>query len=327
MDKIKILEQLELLIKEGELTKEELLDIYQKFAHTDLRETMSQQSRISNILYYIGGIVVFLGICIFVGTNWERLNQVTKILTTLGFSVAMHVAAVLLGFYKHLKKVADSFYFLSALVAPLGIFVTMDLAGVNVNTAGMHSLIAAILFAVYGSSYFYDRRNIFVVLMIVFGTWLFFSFTTFVMGGRPFSNWDFIKYRWLVAGLSYMLLGYAFVHTEKRRVSPWLYGLGVVAFLTAALCLGGWSPNQSMVWELLFPGVVFGIIFLSVYLKVKSFLVFGTMFLMIYILKITSEYFTSGFGWALSLIFVGFALMGVGYLAFYLNKKYVSADR
>jgi hypothetical protein len=189
----------------------------------------------------------------------------------------------------------------------------------------MHSLIAAILLAVYGSPYFYTRRNIFVILAVIFGTWLFFSFTTFLIAGHPFGNWNFIKYRWLATGLSYMLLGYAFVHTAKKGLSPWLYGVGVTAFLTAALCLGGWSPNQSMAWELIFPGLAFGIIFLSVYLKVRSFLVFGTMFLMIYILKITHEYFTSGFGWAMSLIFVGFALMGVGYLAFYLNKKYVSA--
>jgi len=77
-------------------------------------------------------------------------------------------------------------------------------------------------------------------------------------------------------------------------------------------------------WELVFPGLSFGILFLSVYLKTRSFLIFGTLYLMFYILKITNEYFTSGFGWALSLIILGFALIGIGYFAFYLNKKYIS---
>ena len=127
-----------------------------------------------------------------------------------------------------------------------------------------------------------------------------------------------------MAGLSYLFLGYSFADSEKKSLSPWLYGFGVVAFLTAALCLGGYSPKQNVFWELIFPGLAFGVIFLSVYLRVKSFLVFGSMYLMMYIMKITQEYFTSGFGWALSLIVVGFAVMGIGYFAFYLNKKYIS---
>ncbi len=324
MDKKTTLENIQSLIQEGQLTKEELLDVYRNTVKGGTQESLNRQSRISNILYYIGGAIVFLGICIFVGTNWGSLNDATKIMATLGSSVAMYIAATLVGQSKDLNKVSDAFHFLSALVAPLGIFITLDIAGVDKNTAGIHSAIAAVLLAVQVGSYLLDKRNVFVVFMVIFGTWLFFSFTTFLMGGRPFSNWDFIKYRWLIAGLSYLFLGFSFTDTDKKGLSPWLYGFGVVSFLTAALCLGGYSPNQNVFWELLFPGLAFGVIFLSVYMKVRSFLVFGTMYLMFYILKITNEYFTSGFGWALSLIFVGFALIGVGYLAFYLNKKYIT---
>ena len=127
-----------------------------------------------------------------------------------------------------------------------------------------------------------------------------------------------------MAGLSYMFLGYSFADTDRKGLSPALYGFGALSFLTAAFTLGGYSPNQNLFWELIFPGLAFGVLFMSVYLRARSFLVFGTMFLMFYIFKITHEYFTSGFGWALSLIIMGFALMGLGYLAFYLNKKYIS---
>jgi hypothetical protein len=46
--------------------------------------------------------------------------------------------------------------------------------------------------------------------------------------------------------------------------------------------------------------------------------------MMAYIMKITSEYFTQGLGWPMALIIAGLGVMGTGYLAFYLNKKYVS---
>ena len=98
-----------------------------------------------------------------------------------------------------------------------------------------------------------------------------------------------------------------------------------MGFLGAALALGGWSPQQNIFWELIFPGLVFGIIFLSVYLKNKSFLVFGALYLMAYIIKITSEYFSQSLGWPLALVLAGFMLMGIGYFAFYLNQKYIKS--
>ena len=324
MDKELILKNVEALIQEGQLTMHELLDVYERSSRTDKQETISKQSRISNILYYIGGAIVFLGICIFVGTNWSNLNDVTKILATLGSSVMIYFAAVLLSRYDNLQKISNAFYFISGLVAPLGIFVTMHIAGLNTDSAGSHTVVAGILLIVNLLSYYIDRRNVFFIFNVIFGTWLFFSLTTFLIGGRPFTNWDFIKYRWLAAGLTHMILGYSLVNTNKKALTPYFYGFGVIEFLTAALCLGDWSPNQNVFWELIFPGLSFGVLFLSVYLKARLFLIFGTIYLMIYILKITGEYFTSGFGWALSLIIVGFALMGIGYFAFYLNKKYIS---
>ena len=325
MNKENILKSIGQLICQGALTKEELLEVYAKSTRTDKQETLSKQSRISNILYYIGGGIVFLGICIFVGTNWSQLSDFTKILATLGASVMMYGAGTLLSRYANVKKICDAFYFIAGLVAPLGIFVTADIAGMNTGSAGFHSFVAAIVLGVNLLYYYIDRRNVFFTFSVIFGTWLFFGLTTFLIGGRPFMNWDFIKYRWLAAGLTHMTLGYALKDSDKKGLTPYLYGFGVVEFLTAGLCLGGWAPNQGVLWEIIFPGLTFGIIFLSVYLKSKSFLIFGTMYLMFYILKITNEYFTSGFGWALSLIVVGFALMGVGYFAFYLNKKYISS--
>jgi len=326
MDKANIIKDVENLIREGKLTKEELLETYQRSIRTDQQETLSKQSHISNILYYIGGGIVFLGICIFVGTNWGDLSDLTKILVTLGSSVMMYVAGILISGEEKLDKICDAFYFIAGLIAPVGIFVTMDIAGIDTNSAGSHAFVAAVVLIVNGLFYYIDRRQVFFVFSVIFGTWLFFGFTNFLIGGRPFHDWDFIKYRWLVAGLTHLILGYSLVNTKSKDLTCYLYGVGVVEFLTAALCLGGWSPHQSAIWELIFPGLTFGIIFLSVYLKTRSFLIFGTMYLMLYILKITNEYFTTGFGWALSLIVVGFALMGIGYFAFYLNKKYISAQ-
>jgi hypothetical protein len=45
---------------------------------------------------------------------------------------------------------------------------------------------------------------------------------------------------------------------------------------------------------------------------------------MIYILKITHEYFSKDLGWPLALVLVGFFMIAIGYFSFYLNRKYLS---
>ena len=75
---------------------------------------------------------------------------------------------------------------------------------------------------------------------------------------------------------------------------------------------------------LIFPVLVFGALYLSVHLKSKSFLTFGTLFLMGYILKLTSEYFSDSLGWPLALVIAGLAMIAAGYLSLYLKRKYMT---
>jgi len=44
---------------------------------------------------------------------------------------------------------------------------------------------------------------------------------------------------------------------------------------------------------------------------------------MIYIMKITSEYFSHAMGWPLALVLAGLILIGIGHYTYNLGKKYV----
>ena len=66
MNKDNVLREVGALIKEGRLTKKELFNVYHRAAGLDKDELSSKQSKISDILYFLGGAVVVLGICIFI---------------------------------------------------------------------------------------------------------------------------------------------------------------------------------------------------------------------------------------------------------------------
>ena len=324
MNKEELLRHVRRLAAQHLVTRDEVTTAFDAGVGSDADVEVTRQTGISHILYYVGGAVVFLGISVLIWQHWSALSSATKILSTLGSGIAAYVAATFLIRNERLETTSRAFYFISALVMPLGLHVTFDVAGLDTGSDGVQSLVSGILLTTFLLSYFVHRKTVFTIFNVIFGTWLFFSFTSLLVGNNPRFGWEFSAYRVLCTGLVYALLGYYFTQTPQRALTGALYGFGVLLFLGAALALGDWKPNQNAFWELAFPGLVFGVMFLSVYLRSKSFLTFGSLYLMVYILKITAEYFADSLGWPLALVLTGLGLIAIGYLHFNLKKKYLS---
>ena len=73
--------------------------------------------------------------------------------------------------------------------------------------------------------------------------------------------------------------------------------------------------------------MVFGGVFLSVYMKSRSVLIASTLFLVAHVVYITSEYFADSLGWPISLVLLGFVFIGLGYGSVTINKKYIKGER
>ncbi len=333
MDKKQLLDEISKLSSNSNITKQELLDAFDQgtanpgFWHGNVQEPQIpvKKTEISDILYYIGGGIVFAGIGVLVYGSWDNLSLFMRILVTLGFgAIAYLVAALISRSAKH-GNLSFAFFLISALLLPIGCFVTLATAGFETFRAGPQSIISFMLFLIFMFSYVAFKRTLFIVFSVVFGTWLFFSFTNWLIGGNPLFSDNFDLYRILVAGLSYILLGFYFsTKQELSNLKGWMYGMGSLAFLGSALGLGGWSPAQNYFWEIIYPGLIFGLLFLSIKAQAKQFLVWGSIFLMAYIMKLTGEYFSEGFGWPIALVLAGLMLIGVGYYAFYFSKKYLA---
>jgi len=319
--KEEVLQHIKELAKSDFIKKEEILKAFDEGARKENED--SKKLGIAEILYYIGGAIVFFGIAILVSQNWNTLNSFTRIFVTLGSSVVAYFAALLFGSKKKTENVGIAFHLVSALLMPLGLYIAFHEAGFVMTGNGIQALISFILFIVYILSLIAFGRTIFIFFSILFGTWLFFSFTGYLVGTNPIWGSDFFLYRTLATGLTYIFLGYYFSQGKRVSLSGFLYGFGILGLLGAALALGGWKPHQKILWEIAFPGLIFAVLFLSVYLKSRSFLTFGTIFLMLYITKITAEYFSGSLGWPLSLVIVGLLLIASGYLFVYIKDKYI----
>ncbi len=317
MNKQELLQQIQNAVQDKSLTKNEILDAYRSGAKG------GRHLHMSDILSYIGGGIVILGICILVAQNWDLLNDLTKILITLGSGIAAYTSGLLFFHEGRSKRLAYVFFLMSALLLPLGLHVAFDIAGMDIGSRETQSTISGILTATFLSSYMLYKNNTFLFFGIIFATWLFFAFTGLLLENSAFHIREIWEYQTLAAGISYVLLGYHFAdHPERKALTGFLYGFGILGILGACFSF----IDDSAFWEILYPGLTFGTIFLSTKLKSKSFLTFGVLFLMGYLLYITDEYFASSFGWPLALVLVGFAMMAVGYFGVRIHKKYIASE-
>ncbi len=279
-------------------------------------------SRLSSILYYVGGGVVFMGLIILIGQEWRSFGSGMKVFVTLGSAMAAFMSGVLLD--RRPGALGAAFFLISALVMPLGVATALEESGVRLGTPGVPPLVAGLLTVVYAGAWWLFRRKVLLLAGLVFGTSLFFLFTDWLVMAVPvFPSTDFHAYRFLAMGLSYMFIGHGMPAIDSRPMQGWLYGVGVLMFLGAALVLGGWKPDQNWFWEAVYPGLVFVVLYLSIRLRSRSFLVFGALGLGSFLSKITAQYFGDSLGWPLALVLMGFLLMGVAYLALTIRNRYL----
>lgn len=306
------------------ITKDELLRAFDAGSSSTTDSALTKDIGIAEILYYLGGIIVFIGIIILIYQNWTDLSSFSRISITLGTGIISYVIGMLCMQKKDFDGLGHAFQIISVLVLPIGVSVVFHELSVDLTTSTSASIISGILFGIYLFSYFVLRRVIFLLFAILFGTFFFFALTNRMIEGQiQLQDYHLTEYRVLIVGVTYLLLGHGFSKISLKGISWILYDFGIIAVLGSALVLGGWSPQQNIIWELLFPGIALGTLFLSIPLKSKGFLGAGTLFLMIYIGKITGEYFSEGMGWPLALIMCGLMMIGIGFLAFWVNQNYL----
>jgi hypothetical protein len=285
---------------------------------------------IAEVLSYLGGAVVVIGVATLIGQNWQALSLPTRLLATLGAGSAALVVGVLLSRRPQTNRAAPAFFLIAGLVIPIGIAVLQDGADLSPGSNASQSVNALAMLAAFCAAFYLLRRMVLLVLTVGFGIWLFFAVTGLFRDQNPWDqagtvnggpNYD--AYRVLVVGVALAILGYGLRGTAWKSLSGTLYGFGSLGLLAAVLVLGGWPPSDSLFWNLAFPVVDLGVLFAGVQLRSRVALTMGTLGLMGYLLKITSEYFSDSLGWPLALVVAGLGMIAIGFLSVLLRRRYL----
>lgn len=317
MDKTELLDELMQKINSGEISRAELnskLSLSPEVSVTETRE--SSHFSVTGMLYVFGAAVAIIGLVIFIGQIWDDLGSLAHITITLVLGLLLTVLGTSLLKQKPTDNIGPVFHFLGGMLIPGGALVTLEELNIDFNTIWPITITFGAIFVFYLLLNATQKHPILTFFSIVNGT----TFLYLLIGAiDDFMSEDLYMYLTMVVGASYLLLAKSFKDGWNHKLLGLLYFFGTLGILGA----GFMQALEYGTWELFYFLIIFACLYLSVYMKSRIILVLSTLFLIIHVSYITSEYFADSLGWPISLILLGFVIIGLGYGSVHINKTYL----
>jgi len=325
MNKEELLQDLWGKINSEEISKEEIASLLKNTEPTT-KEILATKKvshlPVARMLYAIGAVIVLVGIIFFIAQIWDDIGSFGRILLTLGLGIVF----VFLG-ADLVRKQADNligqiFHVIGGLLIPGGYFVLIEELNISTRTPWPFTFVFGKIFLVYLVLTIIQKVPILTFFTIANGTAFVYFLVFSIIDGIPYIDDEIISvYLTMIVGASYFFLSRAFQNTWNSKLNGALYLFGSIFVFGATFS----RVFDSELWQFLYFLVVFGGLYLSIYLKSQIILVMSTIFLIAHISYITSEYFADSLGWPISLVILGFIFIGLGYASVNINKKYINS--
>lgn len=269
-----------------------------------------QKNVVSRLFSYIGGTLIFSGLCVFVGMFWDDFTPFFRVLITFGTGLGLFIAAV--GCAKHPARQAlvAPLILASAIFQPAGMFVMFEEYGSGGDFRHAVLIISGVLLFQYVMSFTSVRRELLAWLALLCGG------IFFVTAADLLDIADNLIA--MALGISYLCIASAL--NDKLSVR---HG-GFWQMVGAILLLGSfYDMVEGSMLEVTFPGLCALLIYLSIVVKSRSLLAVSTLGLIFYIGDYAFDMFNNNGLFPLALIAVGGVFMGIGSLAMRLDRKFI----
>lgn len=270
---------------------------------------------VSKMLYYIGGLIVLIGIGVFVSQFWADIPSGTRILIALGGAIISYIIGLVLSKMDEKSEIATAFHLLGGVLFPFAGITFLTELQID-SSWGTYAVLFGALTLLYVATMAIETYPLITFFAIANGTTAIFSLAQFLLQGQMID--DFYYYFGVVMGASYLFMGTQFIGTKNDQITRALFFIGSVWVLGGAFMLYDTFP----LWELVYPLLIAGMMALSINVKRMSVLLVSTFSIMSYVAYITGKYFADSVGWPLSLIAIGLLFIATGYFSFYLHGKY-----
>lgn len=287
-----------------------LAEITNAFAAPAEMKKQESSGVLTRVFGYIGGILVFAGLCIFAEMVWDDIGAAGRILITLGTGFCAFIMALTCCKDDRFEKAATPLFLVAAVLQTGGIFVVLDEFSRGGDPAHGILFMSLVMLLQQGLTFWATQRTVLAFTAILFG--LSFFGTAFDLLHVP------ERLNEIVMGTSLMCLAWTLDNTRHKSIAAFYYFIG-----SALLLFVSYDLVERKSYEVLFLGVSCGFIFLSTVARSRILLINATIATLGYIGYFTSRHFADTIGWPLMLMMMGFVLIGMGALAVRINNKYI----
>jgi len=301
------LQEIALIARNNKLSIE---DIIRALAPSVEKTERESRSIISRLFGYIGGILVFAGICIFVGMQWENFGSAARVIVTLGTGFAAFLFALAITDDSKYSRAATPLFLIAALFQPGGIFVMLDEYSSGGKPEHGVLFMAGVMILQQAATFWHTKRSTLAFTTIVFSC--IFFVTLFDMMGIEENIIG------LVTGLSLMCVAWALGKSPHRPLCAFWYFVGAATFLISTFDLVEGTP-----FEIVYLAIAAFMIYISTVAQSRTLLLVGTLAMLCYIGYFTGKHFSDSLSWPIVLILCGVLFIGLGSLAMRINRKYI----
>ena len=269
-----------------------------------------QKGVISRLFSYIGGILIFSGLCVFVGMFWDDFSSFFRVLITFVTGVGIFIAAMDCAKRVNRQALVTPLILASAFFQPGGMFVMFDEYGSGGDWHHAVLVISGALLFQYVMSFVSVRREMLVSLALIFGG-IFFATAADLLD---------IDYNLtgMAIGISYLCIATALNDKLSVRHCGFWHMVGAMLLL-----ISFYDVVENTMLEVTFPGLCALLVYLSIVVKSRSLLTVSTLGLIFYIGDYAFDVFADNGLFPLALIAVGGVFMGLGSLAMRLDRKFI----
>ena len=284
-----------------------------------------KNSLIPKVLFSIGGLIALVGILVLLANNWDTIGFAGRWIVTMGLGVTFFVSAGIIAKKQEFDILSQVFFVLSAFGLSIGSFVWIGETSLSAwKGYDILTLVASLNLGVFSIALYVYRKSVLHIIVTTFFTLL---VNALVSRFIENSGYDFFTIKDILAYVS-MCMGVLYLvyaswirsinmTTDSSPVYRFLIFSAFCSFFFGGLFLGGF-------WNVLYPLVAIGGVSLSVYLRSQIGLTVTGIAIAIYCIKISIQYFSDSIGFSLTLLLSGLCIIGLGYLTYALNKKYIS---
>jgi hypothetical protein len=284
---------------------------------------------VTSLLYYTGGIIVLVAYGIFLGVQWEGMNETARMaIAAVSFVVVAALSQALVA-SERFRLPGELLQLVAVAVVALLVFSVMDAAGWWPEDRGYSpfdgrgdyssdltwarmALTGSMLFV--GAVAFAISRSPFVLVAALGSTVAFVIDASLQIEGRPEGYiWETPQVLMVSGcGVALIVAGLLSRDRTERDYTTWLYLLGLAA-LAAGLGVKAFGDETSAFWGAVWMAGAVTVLVLSVPLQQRLFAAAGLLGVLAYLARLVFDVFESPNA-ALVLVVIGLIVLGSGAL-------------